>query len=69
MIEKASTFKLTYGLFVLTARDGDKDNGCIINTAQQVVVNLIIKKHPTEIPLTLNDSKKIKKENKNNIEK
>lgn len=28
-------FKLTYGLFVLTARDGGKDNGCIINTAIQ----------------------------------
>lgn len=28
--------KLSYGLFVLTARDGDKDNGCIINTAIQV---------------------------------
>ena len=28
--------KLTYGLFVLTARDGQKDNGCIINTAVQV---------------------------------
>lgn len=27
--------KLSYGLFVLTAKDGDKDNGCIINTAQQ----------------------------------
>ena len=25
--------KLSYGLFVLTAKDGDKDNGCIINTA------------------------------------
>ena len=29
-------FKLTYGLFVLTARQGEKDNGCIINTAGQV---------------------------------
>lgn len=29
-------FKLSYGLFVLTARDGDFDNGCIINTAMQV---------------------------------
>ena len=27
---------LPYGLFVLTAKDGDKDNGCIINTAAQV---------------------------------
>ena len=29
-------FNLTYGLFVLTARDGAKDNGCIINTASQL---------------------------------
>jgi len=28
--------KLTYGLFVLTARESDKDNGCIINSALQV---------------------------------
>lgn len=28
--------KLSYGLFVLTAREGDKDNGCIINTFIQV---------------------------------
>ena len=26
----------SYGLFVLTARSGDKDNGCIINTAAQL---------------------------------
>ena len=30
--------KITYGLFVLSARDGEKDNGCIINTAMQVTV-------------------------------
>lgn len=35
MNEKAM-FQLTYGLFVLTAQDGEKDNGCIINTAGQV---------------------------------
>ena len=29
------TRSFSYGLFVLTARDGDKDNGCIINTAIQ----------------------------------
>ena len=28
-------FKLTYGLYVLTARQDGKDNGCIINTAIQ----------------------------------
>ena len=29
-------FKINYGLYVLTAKDGDKYNGCIINTLQQV---------------------------------
>lgn len=29
-------FSLTYGLFVLTAQENGKDNGCIINTAMQV---------------------------------
>ena len=29
-------YKMTYGLFVLTAREGAVDNGCIINTAVQV---------------------------------
>ena len=35
-VEPNAMFKLSYGLFVLTAKDGRKDNGCIINTAQQV---------------------------------
>lgn len=29
-------FKISYGLYVLTAKDGDKQNGCIINTLEQV---------------------------------
>jgi flavin reductase (DIM6/NTAB) family NADH-FMN oxidoreductase RutF len=29
-------FKLSYGLFVLTAKDGERDNGCIINTVCQI---------------------------------
>ena len=29
-------FKLSYGLFVLTAKENGKDNGCIINTAMQL---------------------------------
>jgi len=29
-------FALSYGLFVLTAREEERDNGCIINTAMQV---------------------------------
>ncbi len=35
-IDPTAMFKLSYGLFVLTARDGDKDNGCITNTVMQV---------------------------------
>ncbi len=31
--------KLSYGLFVCTAKEGDKDNGCIINTVMQVTSN------------------------------
>ena len=34
-MDKKAMYKLSYGLFVLTAREGDKDNGCIINTAIQ----------------------------------
>ncbi len=34
-MDKKAMHKLSYGLFVLTAREGDKDNGCIINTAIQ----------------------------------
>ena len=36
MMDNATMFKLSYGLFILTAKDGDKDNGCVINTASQL---------------------------------
>ena len=36
LVEQNALFNLSYGLFVLTAREGDKDNGCIINTVTQV---------------------------------
>ena len=29
-MDKAAMYKLTYGLFVLTAKEGEKENGCII---------------------------------------
>ena len=32
-------YKLSYGLFVLSARESDKDNGCIANTCFQVAEN------------------------------
>ena len=34
-MDKKAMYKLSYGLFVLTAKEADKDNGCIINTAIQ----------------------------------
>lgn len=47
-MDNKAMYKLTYGLFVLTARDGDKDNGCIINTASQVTTN------PNRITIAVN---------------
>ncbi len=44
----SAMFKLSYGLFVVTARDGDKDNGCITNTVQQVTAT------PNRISLAVN---------------
>lgn len=41
-------YNLSYGLFVLTARSGEKDNGCIINTAGQVTST------PNRITVTVN---------------
>jgi len=38
-IDANTMFKLHYGLFVLTTKDGEKDNGCITNTAIQVSEN------------------------------
>lgn len=48
MIDKTTVHKLSYGLFVLTARDGEKDNGCIINTAMQVADS------PVKIAISVN---------------
>ena len=41
-------FKISYGLYVLTAKDGEKSNGCIINTLQQVTVS------PNRISIAVN---------------
>ena len=38
-IDQNAMFKLSYGLFVLTAKDGAKDNGCIVNTVVQLTDN------------------------------
>ena len=36
MKNKKAMYNITYGLFVLTAKDGENDNGCIVNTVVQV---------------------------------
>jgi len=35
-MDKSALYKIGYGLYVLTALDNGKDNGCIINTVMQV---------------------------------
>ena len=46
-MDNKAMFKLSYGLFVVTAKDG-KDNGCITNTAMQVTTT------PNRITLAVN---------------
>jgi flavin reductase (DIM6/NTAB) family NADH-FMN oxidoreductase RutF len=50
MKNEKAMFALSYGLFVLTARQGEKDNGCIINTAMQVTAS------PNRITIAVNKS-------------
>ena len=38
-VESSAFRSLSYGLFVLTAREGEKDNGCIINTMAQITTS------------------------------
>lgn len=38
-MDKKAMYKLSYGLFVLTAKEGKKDNGCIVNTVVQVTTS------------------------------
>lgn len=46
----SAMFKFSYGLFVLTAREEGKDNGCIINTAIQVTAD------PKQVSICVNKS-------------
>ncbi len=41
-------FKIGYGLYVLTAKDDAKDNGCVINTVMQVTSN------PLQVAIAVN---------------
>lgn len=47
-MDNKAMFNLSYGLFILTAKDGEKDNGCIVNTVGQVT------SQPNRISLTVN---------------
>ena len=47
-VDNNAMFKFSYGLFVLTAREGEKDNGCIINTAGQLTAS------PNRIQIAVN---------------
>ena len=40
-MDNTALFKMTYGMFLLTAKENGFDNGCIINTAVQVAENPI----------------------------
>ena len=35
-MDNRALFQLGYGLYVLTARSGGKDNGCVVNTVMQI---------------------------------
>lgn len=47
-VDITSLFKLSYGLYVLSAKDGNKLNGCIVNTVIQVTEN------PNQILVSVN---------------
>lgn len=47
-MDKSALFQLSYGLYVLTARQNGKDNGCIINTCAQLTDT------PLQIQVTVN---------------
>lgn len=47
-MDNKAMFNLSYGLFILTAKDGEKDNGCIVNTVGQVT------SQPNRISLAVN---------------
>ena len=48
MIDEKSLHNVSYGLYVLTAKENEKDNGCIINTVSQVTAS------PLSISVTVN---------------
>ena len=49
-VDPSAMLEISYGLFVLTAREGEKDNGCIINAASQITAD------PLRISVTVKKS-------------
>ncbi len=49
-MDMTAMFKLSYGLFVLSAAENGKDNGCIVNTVTQVT------SQPNRVTVTINKS-------------
>ena len=49
-LDPTALFTLSYGLYVLTAREGGRDCGCIVNTVTQLTEN------PTRIAVSVNKS-------------
>lgn len=47
-LDPTALFSLSYGLYVLIARDGERDCGCIVNTVTQLTEN------PTRIAVSVN---------------
>ena len=39
MIDNTAMYKITYGLYMLTTTDGEKQNGCIVNTVSMITDN------------------------------
>ena len=49
-MNKKAMYAISYGLFVVTARVGEKDNGCITNTVAQVT------SEPNRVSVAVNKS-------------
>ena len=50
MMDKKALYKISYGLYVLTVNDGQKDSGCIVNTVSMMTDS------PTRIVVFVNNA-------------
>lgn len=64
-MDTKALFNIGYGLYVLTTKEGEKDNGCIINTVMQITSN------PCQVAICVNKmnytNELIKKSQKFNV--